>query len=883
MNRIVVALVGLIGSCAMTLLPPSVAEASSSTAGVVTTKTATRVSFNADGSSTLEHSYRIKLTVSQTSDLRGRQEIGVSWSGAPATKGVVGDVNSTDGALQEYPFVLMQCRGTAATLSPETCWTQGPGDRYQGGPSRFQAWRQDGFAPWSERSVTTDSTGKVVGGVIGGPAKTPANCHSVDAFARWVPFRGVKATYQGGPAACAGAAPEAGVLGGSAMPSNTTYGITGADGTGSAQFDVWTASENASLGCSATVACSLVAVPIVGISCDDYGTTTGGHETFNAAQTARALQSCNSADSADAYTNPGDPNTGPALNTATTGLLWWSASNWRNRLVVPLNFAPTPDVCSVLNPKAPLQIYGSIALADVTAQWAPTFCTNPAYSPFVHVATSDAAARNLLNAGTITASFSTRGPTGPWGRPIVQAPVALTGFAVTFDIDGRDGTPLTSLKLNARLLAKLLTQSYPAEKWIASGHPGLANNPLNITLDPEFQHLNPQVPATELDDTRSTLLALSSESDLIWALTSYITADPAARAWLNGDPDQWGMTVNPAYKKIALPVESWSLLDGWTPSSSDSALANDPCFALSPEPYLNLIANPQSSINSIEQNLQFSISNVGNRCSTDGVQPRYVTNGRQVAGHRFVIGVVPLTAVGRYSLTPAALQTSENSFVLPDEGGLKAAIGLLKPAAGLWSLDYPRIAKTANAYPGTMPVYADVPTKGLSPAVAATAAQFVRFAADAGQVPGTSNGRLAAGALPLTAANGAAALHAYALCAATAIQAQKGVVPAIGASCATSGTPTVTTGAGGSVPVVAAPPSAPVPPAGSAPAAVALSYSRYHTVGAITGLGRWGIPVAVGLVVALVGFASASRWGPLVVAQRGAVIAALRRVGRRRR
>ena len=55
------------------------------------------------------------------------------------------------------------------------------------------------------------------------------------------------------------------------MPSNETFGVTARNGEGSAKFDVWTAAENASLGCSQTVACSLVAVPIMGISCDPRG------------------------------------------------------------------------------------------------------------------------------------------------------------------------------------------------------------------------------------------------------------------------------------------------------------------------------------------------------------------------------------------------------------------------------------------------------------------------------------------------------------------------------------------------------------------------------------------------------------------------------------
>ena len=86
----------------------------------------------------------------------------------------------------------------------------------------------------------------------------------------WVPFVAADGeAYYGGPSGCAGQPPEAqNVDNGSDFPSNETFGVTGLDGKGSADFDVWTSAENASLGCSQTVACALVAVPIMGISCD---------------------------------------------------------------------------------------------------------------------------------------------------------------------------------------------------------------------------------------------------------------------------------------------------------------------------------------------------------------------------------------------------------------------------------------------------------------------------------------------------------------------------------------------------------------------------------------------------------------------------------------
>ena len=73
-----------------------------------------------------------------------------------------------------------------------------------------------------------------------------------------------------------------------------------------------------------------------------------------------------------------------------------------------------------------------------------------------------------------------------------------------------------------------------------------------------------RIPA-QLAAAASVLLALSGESDVTWALTSYINSNPAARAWLNGQPDPWGMTVNCEYKGIKLPVSSWPLLSTYYP------------------------------------------------------------------------------------------------------------------------------------------------------------------------------------------------------------------------------------------------------------------------------------------------------------------------------
>ena len=51
----------------------------------------------------------VNVAVSQTANLRGRQEIQVSWSGAHPSSGIVANPNSIDAQQEEYPVVILQC------------------------------------------------------------------------------------------------------------------------------------------------------------------------------------------------------------------------------------------------------------------------------------------------------------------------------------------------------------------------------------------------------------------------------------------------------------------------------------------------------------------------------------------------------------------------------------------------------------------------------------------------------------------------------------------------------------------------------------------------------------------------------------------------------
>jgi hypothetical protein len=790
-----------------TVLLTQNAQAAAPSSSVTESVDETRSAFDASGTSTQVDARHVSVTVSQTSNLRGHQLVDVSWTGAHPTSGLASDPNSPLGALQEYPVVLLECRGvddaTLASdqqLSPQTCWTSTPDERLQtDGNSAFPPWRLDAYASDADRNA-----------VVGAPSPRPSACGARPALSeRWVPLVGEDGTQYGfGPSGCAGLPPETSTTGNVGVPSNTYYGVTGTDGTGSAKFDVWSADENATLGCSATVACAIVAVPIIGISCDPFGTqvtTQANKAPTTGRQNATTYgATCTHADDYE----PGQAvSPSKATTNAVTGALWWSASNWRNRVVFPLTFAVSPSVCDVVSSTQPTDIYGSILMAEASAQWRPTFCTNKNLFPFVHVQTSDDAARNLVSTGAIDAAFSSRAPDDGFSRPVVQAPVSVSGFAISYNIDDAQGRPYTQLRLNARLLAKLLTESYAADSLVRTYDPQIARNPANLTADPEFRALNPGLTQTFDDAQAATLIALSTQSDLVWALTSYINADPEARLWLNGTPDPWGMVVNPNYAGIALPVESWPLLDGFElPSSYTSA--NNPCLNYSNAPYLSLIANPTGFPLTIVQDVQFATPNGQTVCNGDSSDPttlKLTTPARQPYGYHFILGLTTLSAARRYSLNTAALQTSVaspgakftdasgRSFVSPDDAGLKGAASLLQPDSNTktWTLPYDSVSTTtwANAYPGTMVTYADVPTSGLDDSTAKRLSTFLTYAATTGQTAGSENGQLPDGYLPLTAANGLSALSTYTRVVAYAVAAQSGDVPALDAPLPTS-TPT---------------------------------------------------------------------------------------------
>ena len=791
-------LVALAVAALATFTAPSAAQGDTGD-GAVAKKTVSREVREADGTVTTLDSRTVTATVDRTTNLRGRERVVVSWSGARPSGGRTPSPYGIDGYKQEYPVVIMQCRGiddptlpSDEQLQPETCWTTTEIQRRSSVSRTDAVWLHDLYATPEER--VDQGAGEGV----------DPSCYLPPAVLtqHYLPFVGADGTvYE--MCSVETRAPEAAV-GDNALPAAEMTGFTGIDGTGSVKFEIRTDVENESLGCSADVPCSLVVIPIMGISCMDGDAA------------------CN----ADGRFEPGSLNTDPSgtdgqVDPAVSPAYWWTASNWRNRITIPLDFALPPDVCDILDDRAPVDMYGSELLAQASLQWAPAYCLRDDRFKFRHNRQIESASLRLLTTGTAAAAFVSE-PADPLTvtEPLGYAPTAVTGFGIAYSIDlpGNAGE-VTDLKVTPRLLAKLLTESYGSVPDVRTGHPGLAGNPLNLTYDPEFQELNPGIAKTD-ELAAAVLLALSQPSDVTYALTSYIAADPEAMAFIAGEEDPWGMTVNPDYTGLELPVEEWPLLDTYVRPNENSA-----CWKSVSTPWLQLMAAPVSTMRTVSNALLDAWPYTQSKCNLDPTySPPKVSIGRgserQPYGNRFMIGLTSLGDAERYALDTAELRTAGTGtsaqFVGASASSLSAALAATSQdeTGAPFLVDYD--ALSATAYPGTMIVHTAALLSGLPATSAADVAQFIETATTEGQIEGSGNGELPAGFLPITDAGPTADLYGSAQIVAEAILAQKGAI----ATPAPTPTPTppvavTPTPAGSVVPLAVGPPAPGLPTSAS--------------------------------------------------------------------
>jgi hypothetical protein len=740
------------------------------------TKSLARTFVNDDGSAYEFPANTVTVEASQTKELRGRQRIQLSWTGAQPSGGRASNPYGESGLQQEYPVVILQCRGTDdpnlpvdQQVRPETCWTGSVAER-------SQITRSDGEASWIHDQLAAPADKDRLSGMAPFPGKD--ECPNADAeglYTHLTPF--VTAAGKVYPACdSAHMPPEAAVA--AAFPPAEIAAYSDEEGAGSVQFEVRSDVENESLGCNHKVACTIEVIPINGISCDQ----PAAPQSISDAECRKGGQFTPGASN---FANQG-------VDQAVAPVLWWSASNWANRFTIPITFGLPPDTCDVLDPRAPTGFYGSELMSQASLQWSPAYCLNKKRFKFQLNQMSDAAGWNLMQSGVGPAAFVSSPHRRTSDDPVGFAPTAVTGFAIGYNIDKPDnGGEYTDLKLNPRLVAKLITQSYLGSGR-GTGHPGIEDNPLGIMNDPEFIALNPGLSQTT-QEAGAALLQLSVDSDVVQQLTDWIAHDQAAMDFINGKADPWGMKVNPSYKKTKMPKSEWPLLDTYVPADTDQ------CHKANPDVYFSQLAAPVSTLRKVAEALLDGWPNTQTRCDFDAVTNTYKLGrvDRQSYGARFMLGVVSLGDAARYGLHTAALQTKKNTYVAPDDDSLGAAVELMEPqvpkkkdkggkgdSAGgsggsgdgsqdarvsakpkghggddaapdlttlsrLYVLDQADVRKSGKAYPGTMVVYTAARLRNLDKADATKVALFIRTSTTEGQKAGAGNGELPAGFLPI--------------------------------------------------------------------------------------------------------------------------------------
>ncbi len=307
-------------------------------------------------------------------------------------------------------------------------------------------------------------------------------------------------------------------------PMNTAYSTTSPNGTGVAYIQLLTAAEAPQLGCNRGRECSLVIEP------------AQGGNVFNSPPSCR-----------DHSQDLGLTAIGQTAFTSAYG-----TCSWRDRIIVPLKFAPTPTDCPVRNTN--FSVIGSPMLSRAMSSWQSALCSisNPVYIQY-DSAQNEPLARQDFIAGADDVALTTLPVNGTSGakHPFTYAPVAISAESVAFWIDNPvTGQPLNHIKLNARLGAQAAD---PVLQLRERGDAGTArlrakgvgcdnavdNNPVSLFADPEFMQLNPHV--ASVGDGFQIPTVLSGASDMTLELTRWIAADKDAKAFADGSFDPWGI------------------------------------------------------------------------------------------------------------------------------------------------------------------------------------------------------------------------------------------------------------------------------------------------------------------------------------------------------
>ncbi|WP_427896324.1 hypothetical protein ACQHIV_20555 [Kribbella sp. GL6] len=687
------------------------------------------------------------VTVSRTANLT-RQMVTVSWTGMQPSEGSTGvsDIVNLRNAV-----MVMQCRGT--NPSREDCWVA---SQTTGDP--FSAFWGDHYLPaepsqWKAyRSLPTGQQYRI-------PFKKADGTYNADPWPNSDPiWAGAFVVHGLGQKDGGGKSYVDDYTPGTA---NQRIGITLAGGTGQAQTWVNTKAENPNLGCSGTSPCSIVVVPVKDRACRAASTDYPEAKAKQCANLAK-----NGANRAPGY--------------------WPLLANWYERYVFKLSFAPTATTCDQRSDSA--GFLGSELMAEAMRSWLPVRCqkSSPEGLDYIRgwepdsrrqfgqsdpIATSGYAA----DAAVVSEPSSAEDPEA--ARKPAYAPIGISGFAIGYNWERNEaagGGTVPDIKLNQRLVAKLLTQSYPGMYRADSNgkppNPNAPTNPANLLTDPEFVQVNPQAAQwAGLSDSVGTQLALPvANTDVMLALTRWIWSDPSARAFLQGKPDPWGTTVNKTYRSWPLPRSDYQLNDGWAipdvPGLSVGWAGESP-QELGAQTIDSWARGADAAMTAWPLNQAPTVLSNNTCCQIKRVDA-------QQAGFRHMMILSTTSEVEKAGLQYASLQNAQGAFVKPSTESLTYGIdgATVDKGSGMWRPDLTKM--DIRGYPGTMISYAEVPTTSLKGAEPKRYADTLRWMTTEGQVYGSDPGNLPDGYLALTEP-----MQTQAAKVADAVEAQNGTPP----------------------------------------------------------------------------------------------------------
>jgi len=541
---------------------------------------------------------------------------------------------------------------------------------------------------------------------------------------------------------------------GASTTNEIAAGQTLADGAGSEVFETVTGLENSGLGCGQRVQrqqggslkvpkCWIVVVPRSTPAIENVGTP---YE-----QDARTY---------GVFTSPLAPLA------------------WSNRIAIPLDFVPVDSQCSISQNER--RIVGNELLVAAMTKWQPKLCGTDSLPPFVYATVPDASARQQIvkpvegSAGLSVVQRPLEPSEEDPQKPTVYAPISLSGLAIAFnferipklDAPGDEqllaGLRVANLNLTPRLVAKLLTQSYVSQVQIYQnpGYPWLTGNPNNLATDPDFLGFNPEFALLQVGDQRTFggLQLPSRNSDAARQIWEWILADPEAKRWLDGQPDEWGMKVNPVYATVGAANSTGLPFADSVPESLPKA---EPFCYQSPAIDTGVI--PSALCGPDWMPYSQSLTDVARvlRVAADGariVQDVFALSTDQVwkraqpqyLGRRAMIGVTDTSSALIYGLQIAKLsRAGDNSpsrqFTSPtSEALVKAVASMTTPRNP--AVREPDPTKMSNgSYPLAAINYAVIRPLGLPQADRNDYASFIDYVTGAGQTPGYGIGELPIG------------------------------------------------------------------------------------------------------------------------------------------